>query len=192
MTSTETAEAVAGHARYVPSDDWSRELTTRSGYVFQVRPADAGDEGDLAAFFTHVTPEDLRFRFLSAIRHVGQDQIERLTHVDHRRTENFLAFDGQHGTMIATGMLAADRALETAEVAIAIHKDFKHRGIGWTLLEHLTRFARARGIKTIESVESRNNHQAIELEREMGFSLLPCNGDPTSVIVRHSTAEVTP
>jgi GNAT superfamily N-acetyltransferase len=192
MTPIQTAAAVPDHGRYVPSDDWSRELTTRSGYVFRVRPADAGDEAGLAGFFTHVTPEDLRFRFLSAMTHVGLDQIERLTHVDHRRTENFLAFDGLHGTMIATGMLAADPALETAEVAIAIHKDFKHRGIGWTLLEHLTRFARARGIKTIESMESRNNHQAIELEREMGFSLLPCTGDPASVIVRHTLAEVTP
>jgi len=186
MTPIETAEAAAGPSRYVPSDDWSRELTTRSGYVFRVRPADAGDEAGLAEFFTHVTPDDLRFRFLSAIKEVGQDQIERLTHVDHHGTENFLAFDGLHGTMVATGMLAADAVLETAEVAIAIHKDFKHRGIGWTLLEHMTRFAQARGMKTIESMESRDNHRAIELEREMGFSLLPCNGDPSSVIVRHT------
>lgn len=186
MTPIEPAATAPAWTGYVPSDDWSRELTTRSGYVFRVRPADAGDEAALAEFFTHVTPDDLRFRFLSAIKEVGQDQIERLTHVDHRGAENFLAFDGLHGTMVATGMLAADATLQTAEVAIAIHKDFKHRGIGWTLLEHVTRFARARGIKTIESIESRDNHQAIELEREMGFSLLPCNGDPSSVIVRHT------
>ena len=188
MTQIVTAEAASSSTGFVSSDDWSRELTTRSGYVFKVRPADPGDEAGLAAFFTHVTPEDLRFRFLSAIKQVGQDQIERLTHVDHRGTENFLAFDGLHGTLVATAMMATDPALETAEVAIAIHADFKGRGIGWTLLEHVTRFARSRGIKTIESMESRDNHQAIELEREMGFSLLPCNGDPTSVIVRYSLA----
>lgn len=186
MSPIETAPPTPIWTGYVTSDDWSRELTTRSGYVFRVRPADAGDEAGLSEFFTHVTREDLRFRFLSGIKEVGRDQIERMTHVDHRGTENFLAFDGLHGTMVATGMLAADPKLETAEVAIAIHKDFKHRGIGWTLLDHVTRFARSRGIKTIESMESRDNHQAIELEREMGFSLLPCNGDPSSVIVRHA------
>lgn len=186
MSTIETVEAKPAWTNYVPSDDWSRELTTRSGYVFRVRPADAGDEAGLSEFFTQVTRDDLRFRFLSGIKEVGRDQIERMTHVDHHGTENFLAFDGLHGTMIATGMLAADAKLETAEVAIAIHKDFKHRGIGWTLLEHVTRFARSRGIKTIESMESRDNHQAIELEREMGFSLLPCNGDASSVIVRHA------
>lgn len=186
MTSIDTAAATPPWIRYEPSDDWSRELTTRSGYVFRVRPADAGDAAGLSEFFTHVTREDLRFRFLSGVNEVGRDQIERMTHVDHCGTENFLAFDGLHGTMIATGMLAADAKLESAEVAIAIHQDFKHRGIGWTLLEHLTGFARSRGIKTIESMESRDNHQAIELEREMGFSLLPCIGDPGSVIVRHT------
>lgn len=188
MTQIETVPGAPAWTSYVPSDGWSRELTTRSGYVFRVRPADAGDEAGLSEFFTHVTRDDLRFRFLSAIKEVGQDQIERMTHIDHHGTENFLAFDGLHGTMVATGMLAADPALETAEVAIAIHKDFKHRGIGWTLLEHVTCFARSRGIKIIESMESRDNHQAIGLEREMGFSLLPCSGDPTSVIVRRSVA----
>jgi GNAT superfamily N-acetyltransferase len=188
MTMIDRAEAASNVNGDVPNDDWSRALTTRSGYVFRVRPTDAGDEAGLVEFFTHVTPADLRFRFLSAIKKVGQNQIELMTHVDHRGTENFLAFDSVHGTMVATGMLAADTALETAEVAIAIHKDFKNRGIGWTLLEHITRFARARGIKTIESTESRDDHQAIELEREMGFTVLPCDGDPTSVIVRHALA----
>ncbi|WP_076070776.1 GNAT family N-acetyltransferase [Sphingomonas montana] len=186
MITTIPATALPSDAATAPVDDWSRDLTTQSGYAFHVRPADASDETGLAAFFTHVTPEDLRFRFLSAIKTVGKDQIERLTHLDHRGTENFLVFDALHGTMVATGMLAADAALETAEVAIVIHRDFKHRGIGWTLLEHITAFARSRGIKTIESLESRDNHQAIQLEREMGFELVTCPGDPSSVIVRHT------
>lgn len=164
--------------------DWGTYLTTRIGYRFRVRPADSGDEAGLAAFFTHVTPDDLRFRFLNAVQHVGREQIERLATVDHRQTENFLAFDPEHETLIATAMMAADDALETAEVAIAMRPDFKHRGIGWTLLEHVTRFAYSRGIKTLESIESRDNHQAIELEREMGFTVTPSPGDPTTVIVR--------
>ena len=189
------AELGTGDASYVkwaPSDDWSRDLTTRTGYTFKVRPADVGDEAGLTAFFTHVTPDDLRFRFLSAISHVGPDQIERLTHVDHRGTENFLAFDADHGTLVATAMMASDAALDTAEVAIAIHADYKHRGIGWTLLEHVTRFAKSRGIKTLQSIESRENHQAIELEREMGFSVMACPGDPTTVIVSVALHADTP
>jgi GNAT superfamily N-acetyltransferase len=183
LSETNPGKAAAGIEKPTPQD-WNTYLTTRTGYRFRVRPADSGDEAGLAAFFTHVTPDDLRFRFLNAVQHVGREQIERLATVDHRQTENFLAFDPEHETLIATAMMAADDKLETAEVAIAMRPDFKHRGIGWTLLEHVTRFAYSRGIRSLESIESRDNHQAIELEREMGFTVTPNPGDPTTVIVR--------
>lgn len=86
--------------------------------------------------------------------------------------------------MIATAMLAADADLVRAEVAIAIRSDFKHRGISWTMLDHVAHMAKAKNFKTLESIESRDNHEAIELEREMGFVAIPSPGDPTSVIVR--------
>lgn len=143
-----------------------------------------GDEAALADFFTHVTPEDMRFRFLSAIRKVDHERLVAMTDVDHQQTENFLAFEPGSAVIIATAMLAADAALEKAEVAIAIRSDFKRRGVSWTLLEHVARAARAKGLASIESIESRDNHAAIDLEREMGFTALPCPGDPTMVIVR--------
>ncbi|WP_244624583.1 GNAT family N-acetyltransferase [Sphingomonas sp. So64.6b] len=166
------------------SSDWSGDLTTRRGYQFHVRPAVPADETGLAEFFTHVTADDLRFRFLTAIRKVSHEQLANLVNVDHRRTENFLALDPETGFIIATAMMAADKALASAEVAIAIRSDFKDRGISWMLLEHVAKFAGASGIKTLESIESRDNHQAIELEREMGFAAHSIPGDPTVVVVR--------
>lgn len=163
---------------------WSCDLTGRGGYRFHVRPAAPSDEAALADFFTHVTPEDLRFRFLSAIHKVGHDQLEALVNVDHRRTENFLAFDPDSGMLVATAMMAADASLRHAEVAVSIRADFKDRGIGWMLLEHISRFATAKGISTLESIESRDNHRAIELEREMGFKAQSCPGDATLMLVR--------
>lgn len=172
--------------------DWSAELTTRDGFEIYVRSANPDDEAALAEFFAHVTPEDMRFRFLTAIRKVDHERLVAMTNVDHKRTENFLAFERGSTNVIATAMLAADAALEKAEVAIAIRPDYKHRGVSWTLLEHVARFARAKGYKSIESIESRDNHAAIELEREMGFTALPCPGDPTMVIVRAMLGQAQP
>jgi GNAT superfamily N-acetyltransferase len=163
---------------------WSTDLTSRTGYRFHVRPINPDDEQALGAFFTHVTPDDLRFRFLSAVRVVPHLQLIALSRMDHRRTENFLAIDPETELIIASAMIAADEALETAEVAIAIRADFKHRGISWTLLEHVAGYARARGFKSLESTESRDNHRAIELEQEMGFKMFPCPGEATLCIVR--------
>ena len=156
-------------------------LTTWKDVQFRVRPAAPTDETRLAEFFTHVSPEDRRFRFLSALPQVGHAQLERLVSVDHQSSENFLAFDGN--TLIGTAMLAADPQLERAEVAISLRDDYKNRGIGWALLDHLAHYAQARGIKRIESVESRENRQALAVEKDMGFTTEPYGDDPTLVLV---------
>ena len=162
------------------------ELTTRSCFVFTVRQAAATDEFALKEFFTHVANDDLRFRFLSGQRTVSPDQLAMMLRND-RQTANFLAF-ATDGTLIATAMLTCDAGLTRGEVAIAIRADYKGRGVGWELLEHVAHYAEASGIATLESVESRENHAAIELEREMGFTVTSCPGDATLVVVQRQLA----
>jgi N-acetylglutamate synthase-like GNAT family acetyltransferase len=171
-----------------PVANWSADLVTRSGYAFHVRPASPADEPALADFFTHVAKDDLRFRFLAAIQTVSHDQLQALVSVDHQRTENFLAIEPGTGSIIATAMLAADETLTNAEVAVAIRGDSKGRGISWTLLDHVARFAVAKGIRTLESIESRDNHEAIDLERERGWTASACPDDPTVLILRKQLA----
>lgn len=162
--------------------EWERNLVTRSGYRFHVRPARDDDEETLDRFFTHVSPADLRFRFLTGVAHVPHDTIAAMAHVDHRGTENFLAIDPD-GTMVGSAMVAADDRQEVAEVAVSIHEDYKGRGIGWMLLDHAAAYAKARGVKKLQCIESRDNHAAIELEREMGFTARACPGEPSLVLV---------
>ena len=159
-------------------------LTTRAGFHFQVRPAQPADEPALGAFFRHVEKEDLRFRFLSALNTVGHHLLATLTNVDHDRTENILALDTDGKTIIASAMLAADADGKRAEVAMAIRADYKRKGISWTLLEHIAQLARRKGIQALESIEARDHHEAIEMEREMGFTASACPGDPTLVVLR--------
>jgi N-acetylglutamate synthase-like GNAT family acetyltransferase len=159
-------------------------LTTRNGIDFQVRPAIPSDEPALAEFFAHVEKDDLRFRFLSGVSTVGHHLLAMMTNVDHDRTENILAFDTDGKTIIASAMLAADEDGKRAEVAMAIREDFKQKGISWTLLQHLTHIAKAKGIQTLESIEARDHHEAIEMEREMGFKGFAMPGDATLIVLR--------
>ena len=99
-----------------------RMLVTRSGYSFTVRPAEEQDEEALEAFFSHVSPEDLRFRFLTAVGHVPHAMIEAMSHVNHKTTENFLAVDSD-GSVVGSAMVAADEKLERAEVAIEVQNN---------------------------------------------------------------------
>lgn len=157
--------------------EWSAELVTRSGLMLNVRPASDADEASLIDFFRQASPEDLRFRFLSAIRSVGQSLAHQLANVDHSRTENLLAFDASDGRLAASAMIAADERTEDAEVAIIVRSDLKGRGVGWTMLAHACDYAKARGIKTVHSVELAENRSGIALEKEMGFTARPCAED---------------
>lgn len=166
--------------------EWSAELTTRAGLHLYVRPAAPDDAEQLGAFFTRLTAEDLRFRFLTPLRRPDENLLHLLADVDHVGTENFLAFATRDGRkmLVASAMIVAAPDGKRAEVAIAVEPDFRSRGIGWTLLDHVALYARARGIRTLESVEFRDNSAAIELEREMGFTATAYPGDPTLVLVR--------
>ena len=161
-------------------------LATRSGIELEVRPATEADEADLAAFFDRVSDEDRRFRFLAAADHVSHEQLEPLVHTDHFRTESWLGINKASGQIVASGLLACDGPLDTAEVAISVCGDHRGKGIGWAMLDFLAKQADIRGCRRVIAIESRHNHAAIELEREKGFTPEPFEGDPSLVILSKS------
>lgn len=51
-------------------------------------------------------------------------------------------------------------------------------------MQHVLRYAEAEGVGSVESLESSENHAALQLEREMGFTTTPCPDSPTETLVR--------
>lgn len=154
-------------------------LTTRSGFEFHVRPVEPGDKDALAEFFTHVSQDDLRFRFLSPIPKVSDSILDMLVDVDHDHKEDYVALDIDDKTIIASAMIGTTADKSEAEVALVVRSDYKHRGMSWTFLKYVIEEARRDGIKMLKSIENRQNHDAIELEKEMGFTAKSCPGDAT-------------
>jgi acetyltransferase len=175
MTTQPTAEPLAAACE--------RMIVTRSGASLSVRPANEGDELALEAFFDRVTAQDRRFRFLSAQAHVGPEMLAPLTHGDHLRSENFLAFDAPNGELVASAMLACDKPLDTGEIAISVRSDWRGKGVSWALLDLIAIEAAKRGLRRVISIEDRANHAAIELEREKGFTARAVDGDATLVML---------
>jgi acetyltransferase len=165
---------------------WAADLVTRSGFAFHVRPVRADDEQLLAEFFAHVTPEDLRFRFMSSQTKVDHEQLAMMTRVDYRRTISFLAFGEDRETVIAMAMLAADPDRSHAEVALTTRTDMKGRGISWTLFDHVLRYAEAERIPVVEAIEFADHEAAIRMEQEMGFTSHVDPDDPTLRLVRRT------
>lgn len=157
--------------------EWSSQGATRSGFDLNVRPANPSDERPLIDFFGRVKPQDLRFRFLTAVKKIWPRLAYELVNVDHTDTENLLAFDDD-GQLVASAMIAtSDHDKRDAEVAITVRSDLREHGIGWTMLERATDYARARGYKRLHSVQLSDDRAAIKLQEEMGFHAQPCLDD---------------
>jgi acetyltransferase len=161
-------------------------LTTRAGFQFHVRSVEDDDAAALSQFLADMTPEDLRFRFLSSAEPVSPVQLAYLAHVHHDQTENYLAFDPVVGCILASAMLAIDAERQNAEVAIIVRSEFKDRGLGSRLLDHLSSRAAALGVGTLRAVESRDNDLAVVVDREHGFLARACPDEPSLVILEKS------
>lgn len=158
-------------------------IRTRSGIELLIRPATEYDEREVIEFFKKVSEQDRRFRFLAADQVVGHEQVEPLVHVDHFRSESFLAFETGQGQLVATAQLVCDNPLDTAEVAVSVRADYKGKGVAWSMLDVLGREAEKRGVRRVISIEDRANRAAIELECEQGFTAEPFEGDPDLVLL---------
>lgn len=167
-------------------NEWNTTFVTRANVTMTVRAVLPTDGPLLADLFENISPDDLRFRFLSGLRHVDKARIAQMIDVDPRYGITFLAFENRHP--IATAMLAAEPNHPKAEVAISVRSDMKGRGIGWTLLQHVLRYAKANGIEQVESMESRDNDEALGVERDAGFAIHPCDGDPADMVASKTLA----
>jgi GNAT superfamily N-acetyltransferase len=163
-------------------------VVTRDAVNLSVRSVQPDDQGLLKDFFGNVSEEDRRFRFLNAGARLGDRQLDPLVSVDHWQTENFLAFDTVNGALVASALLACDTAMKTGEVAVSVHKDYRGRGVGWAILDVLSHAAEERGLREVIAIEDRENHAAIELEREKGFEARSFEADPSLMLLVKSFA----
>ena len=159
----------------------SRDLTvqtrTRGGLNVRMRPATPADREALAAFFAGLSPEDLRHRFLASLKTVDDRQLTRMTRNDGGPDMTFVSCDAAHGAILAVATLATGLDAARAEVAVSVRSDLKGKGLSWSLLQHVLAYARAQGVKVVESIETADNYPALDLEREMGFTVRPVSDD---------------
>ncbi len=165
--------------------EWSATLETLGGVRLKVRPASPDDAATVRAFFAELTPDDLRFRFLSPMPRPCESLYDLLVNVDHVRTEDFLVFAEENGRdrMVASAMLSCDADTKTAEVAISVHPAWRNKGIGWTLLDFVARDAEQRGMEVLQSIECHDNRGALDVEKDLGFHVDFYPGDPTLNLV---------
>jgi acetyltransferase len=168
-----------GNARFAvrpyPSE-WQRRLVVKDGWHVLARPIRPEDEPLVHEFARHITPEDLRLRFLAPMKHFSHEFIARLTQLDYARAMAFVAIDETTGELSGVVRLHSDSIYETGEYAILLRSDLKGRGLGWALMQLLIEYAKSEGLKQLFGQVLRENTTMVEMCRSLGFKVEP---DPT-------------
>ena len=75
--------------------------------------------------------------------------VARFTQIDYARAMAFVALSEDQQELLGVARLAADPDYTSAEYAVIVRSDLKGRGLGWTLMHHLIRYAESEGLRDL-------------------------------------------
>ena len=160
---------------------WETTAETQSGLRVLIRPIRPADEPALAEFQTRLTPEDIRFRFLAPRKEFSHKTNARFTQIDYGRAMAFVAFREDQSELLGVARLAADPDYVSAEYAVIVRSDLKGAGLGWTLMQHLIRYAESEGLRDLHGDVLAANERMLKMCRALGFDI---SIDPEDLALR--------
>ena len=147
---------------------WRREVALRDG-VYTFRPILPVDATLYPGFHAHLSPEDIRMRFLAPRRSFSQTHDLRQTQLDYDREMAFIAL-APSGEMAGVSRLSADPDKRVAEYALLVRSDMNGRGLGRALMSLLIEYARAEGLERLEGMVLGSNRGMRRLVGSLGFT----------------------
>jgi acetyltransferase len=148
------------------------------GEPMTIRPVRPEDAQAHTAFFSRLSPQDIRYRFFSAMRELSPEQTVRLTQVDYDREMAFIAVRDATNETVGVARLACDSDGRSGEFAVIVQADIKGRGLASHLMRRLIEWGRQRGLREIEGQILADNHPMLAFIRHLGFTVHRMVDDP--------------
>lgn len=143
----------------------------RDGTSVLVRPLQPEDGALYPEFVAHVTAQDARLRFFSAISELSDDRIAELTHLDYARAMAFIAIDEASGRMIGVVRLHLDADRKGGEYAVIVRTEMKGHGLGWLMMQRIIEYARAIGLERVYGKVLADNTPMLRMCEKLGFHI---------------------
>jgi acetyltransferase len=167
--------------------DLEEVLSLPDGRTLLLRPVTPEDEPAVQGLFSHMSPHDIRMRFLAPKKMLSHALAARLTQIDYDRDMALvLAQPGTPGKtdVYAVTSVAADPGGDKAEYAIMVRSDMQGMGLGSLLTRRIIEYCRRRGIREIFGEMLRENRPMRRICEELGFSTRTSADDPEVIEVR--------
>jgi acetyltransferase len=136
-----------------------------------MRPLRPEDGALYPDFIAHVTPDDARLRFFSAIKELSEERIHELTHLAYERAMAFIAFDEAKCEMLGVVRLHLDPDRRGGEFAVIVRSAFKGHGLGWLLMQRIIEYARLIGLTRVHGQVLAENTTMLRMCAELGFHI---------------------
>jgi RimJ/RimL family protein N-acetyltransferase len=134
-----------------------------------IRPIDSGDKEGLATFFSRLSDESRRRRFLGPKPKLSARELRFLTEVDQCRHVALVALTPD-GAIVGVGRYATwHDSPDRAEMAFAVVDEWQGRGLGTRLGNQLVARARTSGIAALTGSTFATNMPATALLKKLGF-----------------------
>ena len=166
----------SGHYRFAIRPypkEWERHTTLKDGRQIFVRPVRPEDEHLYPEFFSHVSQEDIRLRFFSAMKELTHPFIARLTQLDYARAMAFIAIEETTGKMLGVVRLHTEADFSSAEFAVLVRSDLKGVGLGLLFMKMIIEYGNAEGVRAIRGQVLSRNTRMLDMCQRLGFQIGP-------------------
>ena len=157
--------------------------TTHDGERLVVRPIRPEDAEQHGAFFSRLSPQDIRYRFFTAMRELSPEQMARLTQIDYDREMAFIAARQAGGETVGVARVVCEDDRE-GEFAVIVQADMKGRGVASHLMHRLIDWARGRGLREVVGQVLADNAPMLAFVRHLGFRVRRMPEEPDVVEAR--------
>ena len=136
-----------------------------------LRPLKPEDAALYPEFVAHISPEDSRLRFFSAVKELSEQRIHELTHLDYERAMAFIAFEEAKCEMLGVVRLHLDEARRGGEFAVIVRSAFKGHGLGRMLMQRMIEYARMIGLERVHGQVLAENTAMLHMSEHLGFEI---------------------
>jgi RimJ/RimL family protein N-acetyltransferase len=148
-----------------------RRSRLRDGSAVLVRPILPEDRDRLREGFHRLSPEARYQRFLATVSDLSDAQLRHLTEVDYHDHMAWVALDPGRPDLPVVGVaryIRVEGHPDVAEVAVTVADGWRGKGVGTLLLELLSEWAWAHGVRTFRAFTFETNDAMIRIFRDIG------------------------
>lgn len=151
---------------------WHERQRLPNGREVLIRPIRPEDAEPLRAGFSLLQPDEVRQRFLYALKELTPEMAERFTRVNPKTEFALVAAEPMspgEALVGAVARVAIDDNGKDAEFAILVSHYIANMGLGRYLMTRLVKWARGKKVERIYGDVFEHNHAMLALAQSLGF-----------------------